>query len=238
MRDAIPRWRSISTFYPASWRFFLTLKKAHVCRIWVPGHMEYEDDVPEQHKTEWATIGQVVALFGVRGEIKVHALTDIPGRFQTLKTVYIGSEHRLYTIEQSRAYKGDMVLLKLAGIDDANAAESLRTQHLLIPLDQLAELPADNYYQHDILGLTVRTLDQRILGSIIEIMETGSNDVYVIKKPDGKEVLIPALKTVVKRIDLAQRVMLIDPLPGLLEPPTRADVEEEENGSTGGEDDT
>ena len=182
--------------------------------------------MPEQQETEWATVGQVVALFGVRGEIKVQSLTDIPGRFQHLHTIYLGPEHRPCTIESARAYKGEMMLLKLVGIDDANAAETLRGQHLFIPLSDLAELPADSYYQHDILGLAVCTLDQRVLGSIVEIIETGSNDVYVVKKPDGKEVLIPALKAVIKHIDLAQRVMLIDPLPGLLEPPTRADVEE------------
>jgi 16S rRNA processing protein RimM len=118
-----------------------------------------------------------------------------------------------------------MVILKLAGIDDANAAEALRNQSLLIPLSQLARLPPDSYYQHDILGLTVLLLDGRELGPIADILVTGSNDVYVIQGADGKQILIPAIKAVVKQIDLIRHTMYIDPLPGLLEPVTRADEE-------------
>ncbi len=181
----------------------------------------------QQNETEWATIGQVVALFGVHGELKVRLLTDVPDRFQHLETVYLGSEHQRYAIASVRPYKGEMILLKLAGIDDADDAEPLRQQSVQIPLNQLAELPAGSYYQHDIVGLSVCTLDKRALGTIVDIVETGSNDVYVVKGPDGKEVLIPAIQAVVKQIDLTHRVMSIDPLPGLLEPPTRADVEDD-----------
>lgn len=184
--------------------------------------------MPKQDKeTEWATIGQVVALFGVRGELKVRLLTDIPERFQHLETIYLGSEHHPYIIVGVQPYKGEMILLKLAGIDDANAAEPLCQQSLQIPLSQLAELPSGSYYQHDIVGLSVCTLNKRALGTIVDIIKTGSNDVYVVKGSDGKQVLIPAIQAVVKQIDLVHRVMSIDPLPGLLEPTTRADAEED-----------
>jgi 16S rRNA processing protein RimM len=186
---------------------------------------QFEGYVPELQKTEWATIGQVVALFGVRGELKVRSLTDIPDRFQQLEAVYLGPDSRPYRIEHVRPHKGEMVILKLAGIDDANAAEALRNQSLLIPLSQLARLPPDSYYQHDILGLTVLLLDGRELGPIADILVTGSNDVYVIQGADGKQILIPAIKAVVKQIDLIRHTMYIDPLPGLLEPVTRADEE-------------
>jgi 16S rRNA processing protein RimM len=181
--------------------------------------------VPKTRTTEWATIGQVVALFGVRGEMKVRLLTDIPDRFQQLEAIHVGPDHQRYTIEHVRPYKGDMIVLKLAGIDDANAAENLRRWELCIPLEHLAKLPPDIYYQHDILGLRVITVEGRELGPVVDIIETGSNDVYAIKGQDGKELLIPALKTVVKQIDLIRRTMYIDPLPGLLEPPTAEDME-------------
>ena len=190
--------------------------------------------MPGAKQTEWATIGQVVALFGVRGELKIRLLTDIPDRFQQLETVYLGPDHRKYGIEHVRPYKGEMIILKLVGVDDADAAESLRQQSLLIPLSQLAKLPPDSYYQHDILGLMVFTLDNCELGPIVDIIETGSNDVYVIKGADGKQVMIPAIKAVVKQIDLIRRTMYIDPLPGLLEPATRED-EEAATGNAGDE---
>ncbi|HEX7737363.1 MAG TPA: ribosome maturation factor RimM [Ktedonobacteraceae bacterium] len=195
---------------------------------------QFEDYVPKTRTTEWATIGQVVALFGVRGEMKVRLLTDIPDRFQQLEAIYIGPEHRRYIIEHVRPHKGEMIVLKLAGIDDANTAESLRRLDLCIPLNQLAKLPPDRYYQHDILGLKVITLAGSELGPIVEIIETGSNDVYVIKGQDGKQLLIPAIKAVVKQIDLIRHTMYIDPLPGLLEPPGPEDIEgKEEDGGQG-----
>jgi 16S rRNA processing protein RimM len=195
--------------------------------------------VPKKQATEWATIGQVVALFGVRGEIKVRLLTSIPDRFAQLEAVYLGPEHRQYTIERVRPYKGEMIVLKLADLHDANAAEPLLRQEIMIPVSQLAQLPPGSYYQHDILGLTVLTLDDRELGQIVDILETGSNDVYTIKGADGKEVLIPAIKDVVKRIDLIRHTMYVDPLPGLLESPARKDEEREtgENAEEMGGDD-
>ncbi len=188
----------------------------------------------KNQETEWATIGQVVALFGVRGELKVRLLTDIPDRFEQLESVYLGPDHRRYAIERARSHKGEMIVLKLAGIDEANTAEPLRLQEIQIPLSQIARLPADSYYQHDILGLTVLTLDGRRLGEIVDILETGGNDVYSIRGSDGKQVLIPAIKAVVKQIDLAYRTMYIEPLPGLLEPADRE--QESEQGNARGED--
>lgn len=173
--------------------------------------------MPKQSDTEWATIGNVVALFGVHGELKVRLLTDIPNRLAELDAVYIGPDHVRYHIASFRPYKGEMVLLKLEGIDNANAAEPLRNLDLQIPLIELAALPANSYYLHDIIGLEVSTIDGRDLGKIIDIMVTGSNDVYIIKAPDGREILIPAIKDVIKQVDLIHRTMSIDPMAGLLD---------------------
>ena len=173
--------------------------------------------MPKQNETNWATIGQVVALFGIHGELKVRLLTDIPNRFAELERVYLGANHTSYSIQGVRPHKGEIIVLKLSGINDANAAETLRNQELSIPLSELATLPPDFYYQHDILGLQVLTLDGQELGQIVEIIVTGSNDVYSIKKPEGSLILIPAIKDVIKQIDLIRRTMHIDPLPGLLD---------------------
>ena len=173
--------------------------------------------MPKQNETEWATIGKVVALFGVRGELKVRLLTDIPNRFAELDAVHVGPDHTRHLIQKVRPYKGEMIVLKLEGIDDANAAELLRNQDLQIPLSELAKLPPDSYYQHDILGLRVFTLARLELGKIVDILITGGNDVYVVKATDGSQVLIPAIKDVIKEIDLIHHTMYIDPLTGLLD---------------------
>jgi len=189
--------------------------------------VEEEKSMPTQKITEWATIGKIVAPFGLRGQLKVNSLTDIPDRFAQLEAVYLSPDYERYTIKEVRPYKGDMVLLKIDGITNATAAETLRDRDLCIPEDQLAQLPPDLYYQHDILGLAVARLDvERTVGTIVDIIVTGGNDVYVIKAPDGKQFLIPAVKAIIKQVDLLRRVMYIDPIGGLLDDDAIVDEQE------------
>ena len=183
-----------------------------------------------QHKTEWATIGKIVAPFGIHGELKVFSLSDVPNRFTSLKAVYVlRPEPVRYVIKNVRPFKGDFVLLKFAGINDPNTADTLRNTEVVIPVDQLATLPPDSYYQHDILGLQVYTLENSLVGTIVDILVTGSNDVYVVKGTEGQQFLIPAIKTVVKQVDLIRRMMYIEPMKGLLDDDEVLD--EQENSS-------
>ncbi|WP_376794302.1 ribosome maturation factor RimM [Thermogemmatispora sp.] len=170
-----------------------------------------------QQDPEWATVGRVLAPFGLRGEVKVLPMSDLPDRFAQLEAVYCGFPPRRYRIEQVRPYRSGLVLLKLQGCDSLTAAEALRNCELQIPLAELPPLPPDSYYQHDILNLRVFTLEGREVGTIREIWLTGSNDVYVIRMADGRQALIPAVKEVVKQIDLVRRTMYIDPWPGMLD---------------------
>jgi len=188
--------------------------------------------VVDRSETEWATIGHIVAPFGIRGELRVHLMTDIPDRFAQLETIYLGPEHTPRRILAVRPHKGETVVLRLQGVDDANTADTLRKVALMIPLSQLAKLPADSYYHHDILGLQVVTLKGQSIGTIVDIIATGGNDVYVIRGENGggKENLIPAIKDVVKQIDLIRRMMYIDPIQGLL------DTDEAESSLPGEED--
>ncbi len=190
--------------------------------------------MPKPSNTEWATIGKIVAPFGIRGELKVFSLTDIPDRFAQLDSIFVGPDHTPRKINAVRPYKGNMVVIKFAGINDATTAETFRNFDLCIPLDKLATLPPNSYYQHDILGLRVAILNGREIGTIIEIMETGSNDVYVVKGDDKKQILLPAIKDVVKQVDLIRRMMYIEPMAGLLDDdavlddPNESKAEEEE----------
>ena len=193
--------------------------------------------MPEQIETEWATIGKVVALFGIHGELKVRLLSDIPNRFAELGVVYLGPDYWRHVIKSVRPYKGDMILLGLEHVNDANTAEALRGLEICIPLGELAKLPPGSYYQHDIIDLQVYTLDGYNVGKIVDIMVTGSNDVYIVKTVGGKQVLIPAIRDVIKEIDLARHTMHIDPMPGLLDNDITDQREEEQlsTDSTNGE---
>ncbi|MBO0784399.1 MAG: 16S rRNA processing protein RimM, partial [Ktedonobacteraceae bacterium] len=159
--------------------------------------------MPRQEKTtEWATIGKIVAPFGIRGEVKIFSLSDVPDRFTKLKDVYLSPDYRRYGLERVRPYKGEMLLLKIEGIDDATGAESLRNRDLCIPSSELSQLPPDSYYQHDILNLRVARLNDETVGTIKDIIVTAGNDVYVVEASDGKQIFIPAIKEVVKQVDL------------------------------------
>lgn len=184
----------------------------------------------QQNETEWATIGKVVAPLGLHGELKVRSLSDIPDRFTKLEVVYLGPHHVPHRIIKTRPYKGDMLVLKLSDINDANTGETLRNFAISIHVSQLAELPVNSYYQHDIIGLQVYTLDGRSLGKIVEIMTTGSNDVYIIEATAGsKQILIPAIKDVIKRVDLSRQMMYIEAIQGLLDKDDTTNDDEEED---------
>jgi 16S rRNA processing protein RimM len=159
-----------------------------------------------------------VALFGLRGDVKVLPQTDIPNRFNQLREVYLGPEHQRRRISKASPYKENMVLLRLAGIDSANAAEALIGQVISIPLAHLPTLPADQYYIHDLIGLRVESLSGQQLGVITDILTTGANDVYVVREAGtGREVLVPAVKEMVRRVDIAAGVIVITPIPGLFD---------------------
>ncbi len=167
---------------------------------------------------EWVTIGRIVAVFGVHGELKVLPQTDIPNRFAHLRALHIGPEHRRYRLTKSRPYRADMLIITLAGVETANDAEALIGQALMIPLAELPTLPPDQYYIHDLIGLRAETSGGQTLGAIVDILATGGNDVYVIREAEtGRDVMVPAVKEMVKRVDIAARVVIIDPIPGLFD---------------------
>lgn len=164
-------------------------------------------------------VGQVAAAWGIRGEVKVAILTDFPERFDSrdaetrLDHVLLGDELIETRIERSRLH-GHVAVVKFADIDDRNAAEALRGKPLYIPVADAAALPPDTWYWYQLIGLDVVTTTGDPVGRLTEILETGGNDVYVVKL-DGRETLVPAIDQVIKSVDLNARRMVIDPLPGM-----------------------
>jgi len=163
--------------------------------------------------SQFIVVGQVIAPWGVRGEIKVEVMTDFPDRFSPQEELHIDG-HPL-TIERSRWHKG-RVILKLATVDSVEAAEQLRGRFLEVPRSKLRPLPQDQYYRFQLIGLDVLTTEGEILGQIAQVLPTGSNDVYVVPTKEG-ELLIPAIDDVVKAVDLGRGCMVIEIIHGLLE---------------------
>ena len=157
------------------------------------------------------SIGRVSSAHGVRGDIKVQPLTDFPERFDPGKTFWLdGSKH---VIERSRWQQG-LAVIKVDGIETREAVAAIRGHELQIPEPEALAEDAGVYYQHDIIGLKVQSVDGEALGKVTDVLSTGANDVYVVRGQRG-EVLLPAVDDVVHEIDVPGGRMVVELLPGL-----------------------
>jgi 16S rRNA processing protein RimM len=147
--------------------------------------------------------------------VKVNLYTDFPDRFTPQQVLYIGDDHRPMTVLGSRPI-GDRVALRLDGISNRDAAQALFDLPICVRRSEVMPLPEGRYYHDQIIGLEAYTTEGQYLGPIVEILETGSNDVYVARKGTA-EVLIPAIKDVVRSIDLQGKRLIVEPVEGLLE---------------------
>jgi 16S rRNA processing protein RimM len=167
--------------------------------------------------TEFLTIGLITAPHGLRGEVRVRPETDFPERLATIKDVYLidGDRVRPAVAVGCRPH-GAVLLMRFEGVDSLDDAERLRGAAVSIPRSAAAPLGPDTYYVHEILGMRVTTEDGRALGVVAEVLRTAANDVYVVRGARG-EILVPALRAVVRQVDRESREMRVT-LPAGLEP--------------------
>ncbi len=167
---------------------------------------------------EYITVGKVAAPFGVQGKVRLIPLTDYPERFKEDGHYYLAKQNLFMEVEiQGVKIRDGEIIIKLQGIDTPEAAHIYRNALLQVPRRDVMKLPNGHYYHFQIVGLLAVTEESAILGRVIEIIETGSNDVYLVRDEQGREILLPALKEVIREIDLEKGTMLVRPLPGLLE---------------------
>jgi 16S rRNA processing protein RimM len=160
-------------------------------------------------------IGKIIAPLGTRGEVKMILLTEYPDRFDAGSELTLrlrDGESRQVKVAAERLHKEGLAL-KLEGIDTRDDAEAVRGAEFIIDVDDVHELPSDKFYVFDLMGLRVVTDDGRECGEVTEVVESGANDVYVT----STGLCIPALKSVVAKIDIGEGVMVIRPVPGLLD---------------------
>lgn len=167
---------------------------------------------------EMLRVGVISSTHGVRGEVKVFPTTDDPNRFKDLKTVTLdtGKELLPLTIQSVKFFKR-MVILKFKEYDNINDIEPYKGRDLLIHRDQAVPLNEGEYFITDLVGLDVITDEGEPLGKLSEVLQTGANDVYVVKRPSGKDVLIPAIKSCILNVDLDAGQMKVHLLDGLLD---------------------
>ena len=166
-------------------------------------------------KKQYLEAGKIVTTHGIRGEVKIMPYTDVPELLCEFDRLFIGKEHREVIIERSRVFK-NTVIAKIEGISTPEDAEKLRNKILYMHRDDL-ELDEDTYFIQDLIGMEVRDADSgQVYGRLDDVMQTGANDVYVIKG-DDREYLVPAIADVIVSTDLENDIMTIRPLDGLFD---------------------
>lgn len=165
---------------------------------------------------ELLQVGAIANTHGVRGEVKVFPMTDEKERFKKLKQVILdtGKEQIELSITQVKFFK-NLVILKFKGFDDINEVEPWKGRPLYVTRENAVKCEEDEYFIADLIGLSVSDEHGQALGTLTDVLTTGANDVYVITKASGEELLLPAIKQCIRKVDVAQRRMQVHVLEGL-----------------------
>ncbi len=161
-------------------------------------------------------VGILSSTHGIQGEMKVFPTTDDANRFKKLKNVLLETQegHKELEIERVRFFK-QFVILKFKGYDSINDIEKYKGKSIFVTRENAVRLGKDEYFIADLIGITVKDEDDVILGEIKDVLETGANDVYVIKRDGKKDLLIPAIKQCILDVDTAAGIMKVHLLEGL-----------------------
>lgn len=162
-------------------------------------------------------VGIVTSTHGIAGEVKVFPTTDDPKRFRKLKSVLLdsGSGFRELEIAGVKFFK-QMVILKFQGHDKIEDVQPYKGKSLYVTRENAVRLKANEYFIADLIGMKVYEEDDSLLGELTDVLQTGANDVYVVKLEDGREVLIPAIRQCILEVNIVEARMKVHLLEGLL----------------------
>jgi 16S rRNA processing protein RimM len=169
---------------------------------------------PFSGEPEFLAVGRLRRPFGLRGEIFMEVLTDFPERLKPGSRVFVGPHHAPIHIRSCRWHR-NRLLIAFDGYAKREEIAELRNQNVTVLTSERPELPEGEFYHHQIIGLRVVTQDGEALGSVAEILETGANDVYIVRNQTGEEILLPAIDSVIVNVDLEGNEILVDLIPGL-----------------------
>lgn len=164
-------------------------------------------------------IGQIFAPFGVRGQLKLKAITDRPDHIaRVVRTVYLqhGSTLTEHTLTRLHEHKPGLLILTLREVTDRDAAEALRGAEVYIRESEAAPLDEDEYFLHQLVGLIAFTNTGITIGTVREVLTTGAGEVLVIAREGQPDALVPMVRQFIAELDLANQRIVINPLEGLL----------------------
>ena len=176
--------------------------------------------VKNMNEQEYYQVGKIVNTHGLRGEVRIVAITDFPEeRFKKGQHLYImtKSQPLVVTVESARRQKG-MWLVKFKEFNDINEVEKFKGLDLRVRAEDQQQLDTDEYYYHDIIGIEIIDHNtNETIGKVKEILSPGANDVWVIKRPGKKDVLLPFIKSVVLDVDIKNHKAIVDIPDGLID---------------------
>lgn len=161
---------------------------------------------------EFLLAGKLLKPHGLKGELWLKIITDFPEVFFSESHVFVGSDFRQIEIQSIRQ-AGEKLIITFTGLEDVNGVRPLVNLDVFFSISQMPQLPEGEYYLHQLIGLTAVNLIGEKIGKVTDVLQTGANDIYVIAIEEGgrvKEVLFPAIKSVVKEIDIRTGRMVVD----------------------------
>jgi 16S rRNA processing protein RimM len=171
---------------------------------------------PKEGEPVYLAVGLLRKPHGLNGDLLMEIYTDFPDRIRPGTTIFVGDKYQPLKITRRRPHN-DGLILGFEGITTPEAAGRYRATVAYVPTADRPALPEGEYYHHEIIGLTVLDESGKELGQLTEIIVTGANDVYVIKRAQGSDILLPALKEVILEVDLSAKIMRVHLLPGLVD---------------------
>jgi len=162
----------------------------------------------------YLTVGFLRRPHGLHGEIIMDLHTDFPERLKRGRKLLIGDARKPAAIEGVRPHQKG-VLVKFKGVDTPEAAGEFRNQWVYVKASDVPALPEGQIYQHELFGFKILDENENLLGELVEIIETGANNVYVVRDESGRELLLPAIPSVILEMDTQRRLMRVHLLEGL-----------------------
>jgi 16S rRNA processing protein RimM len=167
-----------------------------------------------QQPPEYLAVGRILRPHGIRGNLLVNAESEVIKSITTGSPVFLGPNHLPFSVQYFSPHR-DQYLLKLETLNSRDDAEEYRESMVYIRFEDTSPLPENVYYHWQLLGLDVHSDEEEILGTLTEIIETGANDVYIVRSESGNELLLPAIEPVIKSIDLEKNLMIVHLIPGI-----------------------
>lgn len=174
----------------------------------MPQKNEHLTGSPPGSEPVYLMLGKLRRAHGIKGEIPLEIYSDMLELLAPEGLVYVGESHQALIIQATR-WKNDLLLLKFNGLDDREIVSDLTNEYVYVRADQLPPLTEEEFYYHQLLGLSVFEEDGTFVGQLSEILQTGANDVYLVMSDEGEEVLIPAIEDVILEIDLEQQKIIV-----------------------------